>query len=77
MRLWNEAPEEGGETVNIEKDLIIILLIALLIFGPSKLAGLGSALGKTIRDFRKAMEGREEERAQPLNPEDVARQEKP
>jgi TatA/E family protein of Tat protein translocase len=41
--------------VNIEKDLIIILLIALLVFGPSKLAGLGSALGKTIREFRKAI----------------------
>lgn len=47
--------------MNIEKDLIIILLIALLVFGPSKLAGLGSALGKTIREFRKAIEGREEE----------------
>ncbi|MDR5694826.1 MAG: twin-arginine translocase TatA/TatE family subunit [Armatimonadota bacterium] len=62
--------------MNIEKDLIIILLIALLIFGPSKLAGLGSALGKTIRDFRRAMEGGEEQRAQSPHPEEATRQER-
>ncbi len=42
--------------MNISKDLIIILVIALVIFGPSRLAGLGGALGKTIRDFRKSMD---------------------
>jgi sec-independent protein translocase protein TatA len=35
--------------------LLIIFIIVLLIFGPSKLPGLGSALGKTIRDFKKAV----------------------
>ncbi len=34
--------------------LLIILLIVILVF-PSKLAGLGGSLGKTIRDFKKAM----------------------
>jgi sec-independent protein translocase protein TatA len=36
-------------------ELVIILIIALLLFGPSRLAGLGSAAGKTIKEFRKSM----------------------
>lgn len=39
---------------NPEK-LFIILLIALFIFGPQKLIGLGSSMGKAIRDFRGAV----------------------
>lgn len=54
----------GGVRVNISKDLIIILVIALILFGPSKLAGVGSALGKAIRDFRKTMDGIEGDRSQ-------------
>ena len=34
----------------------IILIVALLIFGPKRLPELGHGLGKTIRDFRKAMQ---------------------
>jgi sec-independent protein translocase protein TatA len=39
---------------NPEK-LFIILLIALFIFGPQKLIGLGASMGKAIRDFRSAV----------------------
>jgi TatA/E family protein of Tat protein translocase len=39
---------------NPEK-LFIILLIALFIFGPQKLIGLGGAMGRAIRDFRSAV----------------------
>ena len=35
-------------------ELIIILIIALLIVGPGKLPDVGAALGKSIREFRKA-----------------------
>ena len=35
-------------------ELIIILVIALLILGPGRLPDVGSALGKSIREFRKA-----------------------
>jgi TatA/E family protein of Tat protein translocase len=35
-------------------ELILILIIALLIIGPGKLPDVGSALGKSIREFRKA-----------------------
>jgi TatA/E family protein of Tat protein translocase len=35
--------------------LIIVLVIFLLIFGPSRLGDLGSSLGKGIKGFKKAM----------------------
>jgi TatA/E family protein of Tat protein translocase len=36
-------------------DLIVILVILLLIFGPRKLPEMGSAIGKSIKEFRKGM----------------------
>jgi sec-independent protein translocase protein TatA len=36
-------------------DLVVILVIALLIFGPKKLPEMGSAIGKSIKEFRKGM----------------------
>src|SRR5262245_38348014 len=36
-------------------ELIIVLVIALLIFGPKKLPEMGSAIGKSIKEFRKGM----------------------
>ena len=35
--------------------LIIILIIALVIFGPGRLPELGSAIGKGIKGFKKAL----------------------
>ena len=35
-------------------ELVIILVIALIIFGPRKLPELGRSLGKSIGEFRKA-----------------------
>jgi sec-independent protein translocase protein TatA len=35
------------------QELILIFLILLLLFGATRLAGIGSALGRTIREFRK------------------------
>lgn len=35
-------------------ELVIILVVALLILGPGKLPDVGAALGKSIREFRKA-----------------------
>jgi sec-independent protein translocase protein TatA len=39
------------------QELVIILVIALVIFGPTKLPQIGSGLGKAIRDFRKSVSG--------------------
>ena len=35
--------------------LLVLLVIILIIFGPSKLGDVGGALGKAIKDFKKAM----------------------
>ena len=35
-------------------ELIIVLIIALIVVGPGKLPDVGSALGKSIKEFRKA-----------------------
>ena len=35
-------------------ELILILVIALVIFGPSKLPEMGASVGKVIREFRSA-----------------------
>jgi sec-independent protein translocase protein TatA len=37
--------------------LILILVVALVIFGPNKLPEIGRAFGKSIREFKKATEG--------------------
>ena len=34
--------------------LIILLVVVLIIFGPGKLPGVGAALGKSVREFKKA-----------------------
>lgn len=35
-------------------ELVLILLVLLLIFGPSRIAQLGKSLGKGLREFRDA-----------------------
>jgi sec-independent protein translocase protein TatA len=44
-------------------ELMVILVIALVVFGPSKLPQIGSGLGKAIRDFKKGVTGGEEDEA--------------
>ncbi|MGV3465087.1 MAG: twin-arginine translocase TatA/TatE family subunit [Heyndrickxia sp.] len=38
-------------------EVLIILVVALLIFGPSKLPQLGKAAGETLREFKKGVNG--------------------
>jgi sec-independent protein translocase protein TatA len=35
-------------------ELIVILLIVLVVFGANKLPGIGDALGRSIKNFKKA-----------------------
>ena len=55
----------------------MILVIALVIFGPSKLPQIGSGLGKAIRDFKKGVTGDDNEEAgkeaKKDNPKDLPR----
>lgn len=41
-------------------ELLIILLVVLLIFGASRLPGVGSALGKGIRSFKTSVTGEDD-----------------
>ncbi len=36
-------------------ELLIILAVVLLIFGPSRLPGVGTGVGDAMRNFRKSM----------------------
>ncbi|NVB40837.1 twin-arginine translocase TatA/TatE family subunit [Pseudenhygromyxa sp. WMMC2535] len=36
-------------------EIVVIILVVLLIFGPSKLPQLGSSVGKMLRGFKKEM----------------------
>jgi sec-independent protein translocase protein TatA len=38
-------------------ELIVVLVIALIIFGPSKLPSLGKGIGEAIRGLKKGLEG--------------------
>ena len=38
-------------------ELLVILVIALLIFGPSKLPSLGKSIGEGITSFKKGLNG--------------------
>lgn len=38
-------------------ELVLILVIALIVFGPGKLPEVGKALGKSLQEFRRATSG--------------------
>jgi len=40
--------------------LLVILFIALLVFGPKKLPELGKGLGEGIRSFKDSMQGKDQ-----------------
>ncbi|HEY2236275.1 MAG TPA: twin-arginine translocase TatA/TatE family subunit [Candidatus Angelobacter sp.] len=46
-------------------ELLIILVIALIFFGPSKLGDLGKGLGDAIKNFKGAMKDGEQGTATP------------
>lgn len=43
-------------------EMVLILVIALVVFGPGKLPELGKALGKGISEFRGAVSKEEEKK---------------
>jgi len=47
------------------RELVIILVVVLLIFGTKKLSSIGSDLGAAVRGFKKAVNDGEEEQASP------------
>ncbi len=48
-------------------EIVIILVIVLVIFGPKNLPKIGSALGKTVKNVREGMEeGKDEKDESPI-----------
>lgn len=41
-------------------EIFLILIICLVVFGPSKLPEIGKACGKAIREFKSAVSGSDE-----------------
>jgi len=42
-------------------ELIVVLIIALIVFGPKRLPELGRSLGRGIREFRGSVSGEKDE----------------
>ena len=49
-------------------ELVVILLVVLLIFGPKNLPKLGSAIGKTFKNLREGMDGKKKDEEKPAAP---------
>ncbi len=47
------------------RELVVILLVVLIVFGAKKLRTVGSDLGHAVRGFKKAMSEGEEEQSSP------------
>jgi sec-independent protein translocase protein TatA len=60
-----------GEGLFQPLHILLIIGIALLVFGTSKFAAVGKGLGEGIRNFKSAMkEGQEEEKKEPPKTEE-------
>ena len=43
-------------------EIILLIILALVLFGGSKVSGIGGALGKSIRDFKREVKADEPEK---------------
>lgn len=53
-------------------EIVLILVLALVLFGGKKIAGVGKALGQSIRDFKKEMKTDENQEQKNENKEEKA-----
>jgi TatA/E family protein of Tat protein translocase len=58
-------------------EILIVLIIALIVFGPKRLPELGRSLGKGIREFRGSLSGDSDDDEQPSRQEPPVPPEKP
>ncbi|MBR3050829.1 MAG: twin-arginine translocase TatA/TatE family subunit [Selenomonadaceae bacterium] len=55
---------------------MVIIIVGLIVFGPSKLPEVGRAIGKGLREFRKAQAALSQTLNEPLEPEKKSELEK-
>ena len=58
-------------------ELAIVLIIALVIFGPKRLPELGRSMGRGIREFRSSISGKGDEEEESSQPPQIEGAEKP
>jgi len=58
-------------------ELAIVLIIALVIFGPKRLPELGRSMGRGIREFRSSISGKDDEEEESSQPPQIEGAEKP
>ena len=61
-------------------EILVVLIIALIIFGPKRLPELGRSMGKGIREFRSSISGKDdddEEETSPSEPAQIEGADKP
>jgi len=49
-------------------EVVVVLIIAVIVFGPKRLPELGGSLGRGIREFRDTVSGERREHAKALDP---------
>jgi sec-independent protein translocase protein TatA len=54
-------------------ELLLILLVVLLVFGPKRLPEMGRSLGKGMREFKDSISGNDEPTRSELPPPEEAR----
>jgi sec-independent protein translocase protein TatA len=57
---------------NPTTDLIVVLVVVLLIFGPKRLPGLGKSLGTGLREFKESITGENKHEDEEERPEIAA-----
>jgi sec-independent protein translocase protein TatA len=58
-------------------EILVVLVIALIIFGPKRLPELGRSVGKGIREFRASVSGQDDDDESPSKPAQIEGAEKP
>ena len=49
-------------------EIVVVLIIALVVFGPKRLPELGKSMGNGIREFRSTISGKDDEPKPELEP---------
>lgn len=52
-------------------EILLIVVLALVLFGGNKLAGVGKALGKSIREFKEEVKPEDEKTSSEKNEEEA------
>jgi sec-independent protein translocase protein TatA len=52
-------------------EIVVVLIIALIVFGPKRLPELGRSLGKGIREFRGSVTGESDDEDEPASQHEI------